>query len=137
MMRLPRERLTVRRMMVGAAVATTLVAYVIGLLWRLSPEQVRLRDLANVYIAKAEHHAELERKFERLCESRDIYKSGHMTARRGGQIVHVPFPQRPELAREYRGLAAYHGSLKEKYRRAATSPQLPVAPDPLEPPEPE
>jgi hypothetical protein len=50
-------------MMVAVAVTVTLWPLAAGIVWLLSPQQVRLRALISDYDAKAVHHAELERKF--------------------------------------------------------------------------
>src|SRR5437870_4628993 len=93
-MRLPRLRFRIRRVMVAVAVTALLLPLAAGTVWLLSPEQVRVRSLINAYNAKAQHHAELERRFSRLSESSD---SSHGIAIRGGRLVHIPIGQRPEL----------------------------------------
>src|SRR5438552_9115564 len=101
-MRLPRMRLTVRRMMIAGSLTALLLPPVLGLVWFLSPEQIRVRAMIDAYRAKAEHHAELERQFSRLSEYSD---SSHGVAIRGGRLVHLPIAQRPELVSKYLELA--------------------------------
>jgi hypothetical protein len=131
-MQLRRVRFTVRTMMVAAALAVFLLALAAGVVWSLSPEQVRLRSVINGYNAKAEHHAVLERELSRLSEFAD---RSHAIVNRGGRPIHVPIGQRPELIPKYLELAKYHGALRQKYESAAWHPSLPVEPDPP-PPEP-
>jgi hypothetical protein len=126
-------RFTVRRTVSVATLAVPLLALVAGVAWFLSPEQVRLRSLINAYHAKAEHHAALEREFSRLSEFSD---RSHAIVGPGGQHLHVPIGQPPELIPKYLELAKYHGALRRKYQDAAWHPSLPVEPDPPPPPQP-
>ena len=135
-MRLSRVWFTLRRLRVAVAVTIVLAAFAAGIVWLRNPQQVRLRRLRMAYIAKAEHHAELERNFTQLSKYQDFFKS-HATVVRGGRLGHMLNPQLPELVPGYVELAKYHGSLKEKYEHDADHPRLPVALDPPEPPVPE
>lgn len=135
-MRLPRVRFTVRLMTIGAAVTVALVVFAVGIVWLRNPFQVSLGRLHTIYIDKATHHAELEQKFERLTRYQDFNKS-HGSMIQGGHYTHILNPQLPELVPKYLELVKYHGSLREKYERAALNPRLPVAPDPPSPPEPQ
>jgi hypothetical protein len=116
--------------MIAVAVTVPLLLLAAGVVWLLSPEQVRLRSLINAYDAKARHHAGLEREFARLSESSN---SSHGIAIRDGRLVHIPIGQRPDLIPKYLELAKYHGALKRKYENAAWHPSLPVEPDPSPP----
>ncbi len=126
---LPPVRLTGRRIVGAATLAAFVLALAAGVAWFLSPEQIRLRALSDAYKAKAEHHAELEAKFSRLSEYSD---TSHGTTASGGQRVHFPIRQRPELIPKYVGLAKYHEAPRRKYENAAWHPWLPVEPDPPE-----
>jgi hypothetical protein len=129
-MKLPHARFTMRRMMITGPLTALLLPPVLGLVWFLSPEQVRVRAVIDAYRAKAEHHAEMERKFSRLAEYSD---SSHGVAIRSGRLVHLPIAQRPELVPRYLALAKYHRELRRKYEDAAWHPRRPVVPDPPEP----
>jgi hypothetical protein len=123
-------RLIVRRIVLAVALTLTLLPLAVGILWLLSPQQIRLRALTDSYEAKASHHAELEREFARLSEYSD---KSHMIAIRGGQRVHMPLGQRLEQVPKYLELAKHHGALRKKYENAAWHPTLPVEPDPPSP----
>jgi hypothetical protein len=130
-------RITIRRMKIGSAllavaVTAALLPLAAGVVWLQSPDQVRLRALISTYEVKAVHHAERARKFERLSKYSD---DSHGIAIRGGQLIHIPNGQDPELVSKYLELAKYHGALREKYENAAWNPRLLVEPDPP-PPEP-
>jgi hypothetical protein len=131
-MRPARVPFTVRRTVGALALAAFLLVLVTVVTWFLSPEQVRLRSLINAYRANAERHAELEDRFSHLSE---YSERSHGSTTRGGQLVHFPLRQRPELIPKYLELARYHGALRQKYEDAAMRPRFPVEPDPL-PPEP-
>lgn len=132
-MRLPCVRYTVRRLMVAAGV--TLLALGAGIVWLRNPHRVRLAKLRSEYSSKAEFHGALERDFARLTEVQAFSKA-HGTSIREGRTVHFLVAQRPELVPRYLKLSRYHGSLKQKYWRAASYPWLPVSPDPPAPLEP-
>src|SRR4051794_38903775 len=118
----------VRRATIAMAAIVALVTLPSGIACRQEPEQVRLRRLRSLYVAKAARHAELEHEFEQLSNYQDFSKA-HLSAFRGGKLVHLLNPQLPELVPKYIELAKYHGSLKEKYERAAANPWLTVIPD--------
>jgi hypothetical protein len=131
-MRPARLPFTARRTVGAVTLAAFLLVLVTVVTWFLSPEPVRLRSLINVYSAKAERHAELEDEFSHLSEYSD---RSHGSTIRGGELVHFPLRQRPELIPKYLELARYHGALRQKYQDAAMHPSKPVEPDPP-PPEP-
>src|SRR5262245_34428060 len=129
-MRWPRLRLTVLRVLIAGLLVALLLPSALGLVWFLSPEQIRVRVQIDAYRAKSERHAELERDFSRLSEYSD---DSHGVAIRGGRLVHEPIAQRPEVVRTYLELAKYHGALRRKYEEAASHPRVPVAADPPKP----
>lgn len=102
-MRLPRVRVTVRRLMVGVAVTAL----------ALAADQVRRRRAD--YLGRAAINADAEQMSRAYA---DDARGPHCD------------PQRVERGD---ALAAYHAALRLKYERAARRPWLPVAPDPPEP----
>jgi hypothetical protein len=123
-------RFTVRRLMIAVAITVALLPLAAGVAWLLSPEQARRRALISAYEARAAHHAELERKFARLSKFSD---DRYMIAIRGGQLVHIPIAQRPELVPKYLELAQYHDALREKYENTTWHHRRAVEPDPPPP----
>jgi hypothetical protein len=123
-------RCKLRTTMSAAVLTVALLPLSAASFWFWSPQQIRLRGLRGAYLAKAEHHAGLEREFARLSEYQG---KSHMIASRGGKRVHIPIGQRPDLVLKYRELTEYHGALRDKYEHAAWHPSLPVEPDPPPP----
>jgi hypothetical protein len=76
-MRVPRIRYTVRRSVIAMIAAVAVLPFAAGTVWLLSPQQIRLRALINVYEDRAAYHAGLERAFARLAKYSD---GSHITA---------------------------------------------------------
>jgi hypothetical protein len=133
-MRLPRVRLTVRTMMIIVAAVASGLAYV------AHRRSEAFRQIASANAQMAEIHAAKVKTLSKVWRSSD---DGARLARQfvaRHRMTEEQAEQSEKLADEFkRGLdvhekwVAYYKGLDEKYRRAATWPWLPFAPDPPPP----
>ncbi len=112
-MRLPRFRLTVRRLMAIVAAAAVAIA---GYVWS---EMSRLRE---GFRQGAAYHADEEQEQRAMLVA--------IAARRGELAGNPTIPLIERLAQLR---ADYHAEMGRKYRRAADRPWEPVTPDPGKP----
>jgi hypothetical protein len=155
-MRMPRVRFTVRRMMVAVAIAGVVTGIAV------------LKKKRDGFLERARFHAMVEQSGLEIAESffavagafREFADGAmpadslprlvvHPTSRPDDEYVFIPQHDPPaetdsgQLEQDGSGIAAiafrnrenaaWHGALKRKYERAARYPWLPVAPDPPEP----
>jgi hypothetical protein len=113
-MRLPRVRLTVRRLIIAAGVVEAAAG------------AEALRRRAEGFRELARYHASEE---VALLGQARLWESGPGV----GCADIAPDATPEESARACRRRAAYEAGLSRKYGRAAARPWLPVAPDPPEP----
>jgi hypothetical protein len=113
-MKLPRVRFTVRRMMVGVAVAAVLIGGGI--------EVARLNRLRASHLYDAAYHARREVEELRNLANFDRGRRGGAANANDRQIL--------LMERASRLRVAYHAELKRKYVKAANRPWESVAPDP-------
>jgi hypothetical protein len=117
-MRVPRERFTVRTLMVAVAVVAILFGGVI--------ELPRLWSLRQQYLGFAEKYGYWETRLNGVVGIRQEITYYSLRQPRGSE----PSPAR--LAR-MKAEASYYARLRAKYERAAHRPWVPVAPDPAPP----
>lgn len=121
-MRLPRVRVTVRRVVV----AVVLVALPLGLIAAVQYREARFRRLAAYHLQCQDVLYDELGYYE--CNS---FQREDETLEEALDRVHAA--RGPEVHRAFRA-SLYHSRLYEKYVRAAASPWRPVAPDPPPPP---
>jgi hypothetical protein len=125
-MRLPRVRFTIRRIMIVVAS----VALLMG--------GVRLLWLRSVYQKAALAHAAYEnlaRTLQRMVENegkdeRELEIAFGMKVEPESEAVKA---KRAADARVNQKTAEYHAAMKHKYEQAASSPWIPITPDPPRP----
>lgn len=144
-MRMPRFR--IRTLMIAVAVAAGLTGVgVEG--WRLYRFAKHCEQVSAGQAAKESQALNLMKARQRMLDSIDATAKGlESNLRAQGPVpwqmseefrMMVESPRVYYTAQRdyYSALARHHGQLREKYRKAASRPWLPVAPDPLEPPTP-
>jgi hypothetical protein len=134
MMRLPRVRFTVRRMMIAVAVVAVLIG--VGL---HVERAIRFSRLSTNYVEFAAMYAEYEsilRKRER--NHRELAERERESADKFQRSSSVELWRRlaqedTDRADKFKSLAEYHSRMKAKYQAAARRPWLDVEPDPPRP----
>jgi hypothetical protein len=134
-MRLPRGRLTVRRMMIAVAViALAFEAF----LWaeRIRARQASYRGWAAVHARHAQRWLTLARRNEDQPDNPKLpptlMADPEFRAHWEKGVAAWRIQRGPIIGAQRRN-AAYHASLADKYERATSRPWLPVPPDPPEP----
>ncbi|WP_435020113.1 hypothetical protein TA3x_001654 [Tundrisphaera sp. TA3] len=131
-MRLPRPRITVRRLMILVAA----VAILLG----ARAEVARLRRMSRDYYVEAmlfgmqEQIAQANAGRTReawLAEVREIERANGEGGMRMGRRNFDLFPPPPPAVEKQS--AEYYGKMRAKYERASRYPWLPLPPDPPEP----
>jgi di/tripeptidase len=131
MMRLPRVRFTVRRMMIAVAVVAVLIA--------CSFQAVRLHRNYQHYSWRVEFHTTMEQGDLTLASSlnnlADVLSSGasRLAGRGFGEEMGQRAKKHFREAERRRVSAKYHAQMKAKYEAAARRPWLDVEPDPPPP----
>jgi hypothetical protein len=131
-MRLPRVRLTVRRMMIAVAVVAILCG--VGLqirrairLSRLSAEYTRqavnFAEFESTWRQSERHHREREQELRKLVDDPRQGVGGPEFWRRMAK-------GETDEAEKLKSLAEFHASMKSKYQAAARRPWIAVEPDP-------
>jgi hypothetical protein len=132
MMRLPRVRFTVRRMMIAVAVIAILCG--VGLqirrairLSRLSAEYAqqaaKYAEFESTWRQSERHHREREQELRKLVDDPRQGVDGPEFWRRQAKIE-------ADQAEKLKPLVEFHATMKAKYQAAARRPWLPVDPDP-------
>jgi hypothetical protein len=119
-MRVPRVRLTVRRMLLAVAI----VAIMLGMV-RMT---ARLWSDHLLYAERAEYHARFRRHVLQSPES-ILYWEQRWSGQREGKKASYPWPDGPPFVP---AIMEYHDRMRAKWERASRLPWLPIEPDPIE-----
>jgi hypothetical protein len=120
--KVPRVRITVRRMMIAVAVVGLLLGVV---------DWLSLNHRASIYRRKAEAAARMERKFREIDAMDPVSRArAAKEAEENYQEITHSWLANPVWTRE---LIDYFAAMRTKYEHAAENPRLAVPPDPPQP----